>query len=132
LRGVPFLAGLPTPTLERLAEKLQPVELKAGTVVFRQGEEGDRFYVVARGAVDVVADGRKLASFGESYYFGEIALLHGVPRTATVTAASDVELYALERDDFLAAVTGHAPTAEQAGAVIGRRLRGLRAGVVSL
>jgi len=132
LRGVPFLAGLPTPTLERLAEKLQPVELKAGTVVFRQGEEGDRFYVVAGGAVDVVAEGRKLASFGEGYYFGEIALLHGIPRTATVTAASDVELYALERDDFLAAVTGHAPTAEQADAVIGRRMRALRAGVVSL
>ena len=132
LRGVPFLAGLPTPTLERLAEKLQPVELQAGTVVFREGEEGDRFYVVASGAVDVVAEGRKLASFGEGYYFGEIALLHGVPRTATVTAASDVELYALERDDFLAAVTGHAPTAEQADAVIGRRLSALRSGVVSL
>jgi MFS family permease len=132
LRGVPFLAGLPTPTLERLAEKLEPVALGAGTVVFRQGEEGDRFYVVARGAVEVVAGGRRLASFGEGYYFGEIALLHGVPRTATVTAASDVGLYALERDDFLAAVTGHAPTVEQADAVIGRRLSALRAGVASL
>jgi hypothetical protein len=132
LRSVPFLAGLPTPTLERLAGSLRPLRVPAGTEVFHQGEEGDRFYVVDTGAVDVVAGGQKIATFGQGYYFGEIALLHGIPRTATVTAASDAELYALDRDEFLAAVTGHAASAEEADAVVGRRLRALRAGVASL
>ena len=55
-------------------------------------------------------------------WFGEIALLRDVPRTATITARTDLDLLALERDDFIAAVTGHAPSAEAAGAVVGARL----------
>jgi len=60
------------------------------------------------------------ASPGEA--FGEIALLRDVPRTATVAAVEDTKLLALERDDFIAAVTGHAPSREAADAVIGSRL----------
>ncbi len=121
LRGVEILAPLPPVRLERLAASLVPVRLPAGATVIREGDEGDRFYVVGEGEVEI--RGR---SFGPGSSFGEIALLRDVPRTATVTAATDVLLHALERDDFLAAVTAHEPSTAAADAVIARRLGGLR------
>jgi CRP-like cAMP-binding protein len=120
LRGVPFLAVLPLPALELLAGRLSRVQAAAGEDVFREGDPGDRFYVIDAGEVEI-AGGRH----GPGGFFGEIALLRDVPRTATVHALTDVELLALERDDFIGAVTGHAPSAESANAVIGARLPAL-------
>ena len=80
-------------------------KIAAGEVVIRAGERGD-VYVVADGQLDVLADGlHRSANAGD--YFGEIALLRDLPRTATVRARSDSSLYALERDAFLQPVTGH-------------------------
>jgi MFS family permease len=117
LQGVPILAPLPLATLELLAGSLREVRHPAGAVVIREGEAGDRFYVIGEGEVEVA--GRR---FGRGEGFGEIALLRDVPRTATVTATSDVTLYALERDEFIAAVTGHEPARAAADAVIAARL----------
>ncbi len=122
LRGVDILAPLPLPTLERLAASLVEVRLGAGETVIREGDVGDRFYVVDEGEVEVAG-----SVLGPGAGFGEIALLRDVPRTATVTARTDVVLYALERDDFLAAVTGHELTVAAAEAVIARRLGEARA-----
>ena len=74
----------------------------------------------------MVADGRHIASFGRGEGFGEIALLRDVPRTATVTARTPVKLYALERDAFLAAVTGHSASEEAADALIVSRMSSIR------
>jgi len=123
---VPMFAPLPQLSLERLARQLIPVEAAAGTAVIVQGDEGDRFYVIDEGEVDVVADGRHIGSFGRGYGFGEIALLRDVPRTATVTARTPVKLYALERDAFLAAVTGHSASEEAADALIVSRMSSIR------
>ena len=122
-----MFAPLPAQTLERLASELRPVSLRPAQTLFRRGDAGDRFYVVASGSVDVAVDGR-VQPLGPGECFGEIALLRDVPRTATVAAsASGAELYALERDEFVAAVTGHPESASAAEAVVTERLSPLRA-----
>jgi MFS family permease len=107
IERVPMFAPLSIAAKERLAATLTPLSVSAGERVIRAGEPGDRFYIVAAGELDIDAQGHHAAAH-EDDYFGEIALLHDVPRTATVTATVDSRLYALQRDDFLAAVTGHA------------------------
>jgi CRP-like cAMP-binding protein len=132
LRGIDLFHPLPAPTLESLARALVPLRVQAGEEVFRQGDLGDRYYIVAEGEVEIVADGRVVAVTGPGGYFGEIALIRDVPRTATVRAKTDVELMALDRDDFIAAVTGHAASAEAADSVIAARLASLRPGLASV
>ena len=107
IERVPMFAPLSIAAKERLAATLTPVSVSAGELVIRAGDPGDRFYIVAEGELDIDARGHHAAAHKDDY-FGEIALLHDVPRTATVTATVDSRLYALQRDDFLAAVTGHA------------------------
>ncbi len=121
LRSIEMFAPLTAPTLERLAADLVPVDASAGAVVIRQGDVGDRFYVLEDGEVDVGVDGRGVRRMGPGSHFGEIALLRDVRRTATVTAASDVRLLALEREPFLVAITGH-PRSLRAAHVVADRL----------
>jgi CRP-like cAMP-binding protein len=90
--------------------------------VVRQGETGDRFYVVTEGELGVTVDGTAVATLRDGDYFGEIALLRDVPRTATVRARRDSTLLALDRDAFLTAVNGYAPSLSSAEAVVGLRL----------
>jgi MFS family permease len=132
LRSLALFRPLPPATLDQLASALIAVSATDGEEIIRQGDSGDRFYVIAKGEVDVASDGQHVGTLGEGDYVGEIALLRDVPRTATVTAKGDVELYALERDEFLGAVTGHAESVEAADAVIANRLAGLRSGVASV
>jgi MFS family permease len=122
LRGVPMFAPLPPPVLERLAAEAVEVTLPADATVFRQGDVGDRFYVVAAGTAVVSVDGTQPRTISRGGFFGEIALLRDVPRTAAVHAVEPLRLYAIERDEFLAAVTGHAPSREAAETVVTARL----------
>ena len=105
LRGIPWFALLTPFTLESLARVLTEVDLPAGAEVITEGEEGDAFYVIERGAVVVTQEGRLLREQGPGDYFGEIALLEQVPRTATVTATSDLVLRSLDRAVFLEALS---------------------------
>jgi MFS family permease len=125
LTTVPIFAPLPGVTLEHLATRLVPLRLEPGSVVVREGDPGDRFYLVAEGTVEVSEYGRTISELGPGGYFGEIALIRDVPRTATVTAKTAVVLYALDREDFLAAVTSHEPSAEAAEEVVSARLAGI-------
>jgi MFS family permease len=130
LRSNAIFAPLPESTLEQVATSLDEVRVPAGHVVVRQGDAGDRFYLVEQGTLDVSVDGRPGQKLGPGDSFGEIALLRDVPRTATVTARSDAVLYALERNEFLSAVTGFGPSLSAAEGVIGMRLGPARAGIV--
>ena len=132
LQASPLFRPLPGPVIEELAAKLVVVTTSAGEQVIREGDAGDRFYLVGSGEVEVSSAGHPVATLGPGEYFGEIALLRDVPRTATVRAKSDTRLYALERDEFLSAVTGHPESAEAADAVVASRLAGLRPGLGSV
>jgi MFS family permease len=121
VEGVPMFAPLSIAAKEHMAGRLVEVPVTAGEVVIRTGELGDRFYMVADGALDVTNGVHAKAHRGD--FFGELALLRDIPRTATVIATTRSRLYALERDDFLAAVTGHSGVRAAGEAVVEQRLR---------
>jgi MFS family permease len=122
LRHVPMLRPLPMPVMDRLARRLTLAHVPAGEAVFEQGDVGDRFYVIAAGEAEVLGDGRHICTLGTRESFGEIALLRDVPRTTAVHARTALDLYALDRDVFLSAVTGYRPAAGAADTAVARML----------
>jgi MFS family permease len=118
LRCLPMFAPLGAPQLEALARVLVPLPRPRGDVIVREGDPGDRFYLVADGELAVSAGARLRRGDG----FGEIALLRNVPRTATVTASTDVRLYSLAKEPFLEALTGHPAASAEAERVVAERL----------
>jgi hypothetical protein len=107
LSAVPLFAPLSVAAKEYLASRLGRLSVAAGTTIVAEGEPGDYFYIVAEGTADVTIRGAHVRSQGPGGYFGEIALLRDVPRTATVTARERMGLRTIRREDFLAVVTGH-------------------------
>jgi MFS family permease len=122
LQAIPMFAPLPAPTLEALALSMTRREVPAGETIFRQGDHGDRFYIIDSGEIEIEIDGREANVLGSGEHFGEIALLRDISRTATARARKETKLYALERDAFLGAVTGHAGSSEEAETVVVARL----------
>jgi CRP-like cAMP-binding protein len=109
LRGVPFLSVLGARALEGLSQGAQELSVAAGRAVVRQGEQGDRYYLVAEGRLDItVANSAMRVPRVRGDGFGEIALLHDVPRTATVTAIEPCRLWAVDRTTFLTNLAGSA------------------------
>jgi Cyclic nucleotide-binding domain len=122
LRHVPLFRPLPLNALEELARSMVLHEVPAGTTVVEQGEPGQRYYLVERGRLEVVIDGVTTTTMGAGDGFGEIALLRDVPRTATVRTVDACVLATLDREPFLAAVTGSDEAAAAAERVITSRL----------
>ncbi len=122
LDRVPMFAPLPLAAKEQLAKSLVRVSVPAGGEVIAEGDAGDRFYIVGGGRLQVTRDGRQLRELTAGDSFGEIALLRDVPRTATVTASADAELYALGRSDFIDAATGHAAGRAAGDEIVRERL----------
>ena len=108
LSKCPAFAELTPRTLTQVADEMAPEEYPAGKLIIRQGDPGDKFYLIRRGEVDVAVeqDGgpRQVATLGEGDFFGEAALLTGEPRNASVHARTDVVVYTLGKDDFRAAI----------------------------
>jgi MFS family permease len=119
VHGVPLFSPLSVAAKEHVASRLTKVDVPAGEVVVRMGETGDRFYVVADGELEIANGLHGTAGRGD--FFGEIALLRDVPRTATVTALTPLRVIAIERDRFLEAVTGHSQSREHVEAIAAER-----------
>ena len=121
IEDVSLFAPLSLVTKERIASHLVEVDVAAGDVVIRVGDVGDRFYIVGAGELTIDA-GTRVVRAGPGDFFGEIALLRDMPRTATVQATTDARVYALDREHFLVAVTGHEQAHIDAHAVAATRL----------
>lgn len=106
LTGVPILTVLAPRLLDRLALEAKPGSVAAGTVVVREGDPAETFYVIRSGTAGVSIGGRRVRDLGPGAWFGELALLHDTPRTATITATTVLDVLMLERDTFLSLVAG--------------------------
>jgi hypothetical protein len=122
LRSLPIFRQLPPAALEGLADALTPLVVGPGGVVVREGEPGHSYYAIAAGTLEATQGGSRLRRMDRGEGFGEIALLRDVPRTATVTAVDESTVYELDREPFLAAVSGHPPTLGAADAIVEVRL----------
>ena len=132
LRQVPFFRPLPFAIVEHLASELQSATYEPGDVIIREGEPGELFYIIAAGQARAAKDGTQLRAMGTGDSFGEIALLRRIPRTATVTVMSRLEVRTLAREEFLAAVTGNPESVERAEEVVSTRLQAGLPGVLDL
>lgn len=122
LQQLDLFAPLEPQVLEDLAGNLVEVRAVAGEVVLNEGEAGALFYVIESGAVRVTADGRELRTQRAGEFFGEIALLRDVPRTASVTATEDCVFQTLSREHFLAAMEGDSEVRTRVEDVVNLRL----------
>ncbi len=121
LESIAMFASLPQGTLEELSRDLTSITAAPGVDIFEQGDEGDMVYIVDQGSVEIIRHGAVINTNGPGDYFGEIALLRDIPRTATVRAVDEVHLYALTREAFLEAVTGSSKSHELAHTEADRR-----------
>jgi CRP-like cAMP-binding protein len=122
LRSSPTFAVLGPPELERLARGLTATNVAEGTTFIREGEAGDSAYLVSDGELDVSVRGKPLATLGRFDLVGEIALVRGGPRSATVVARSDTSLYELDSATFLEAVGSSHAASGALESLIDRRL----------
>jgi CRP/FNR family transcriptional regulator, cyclic AMP receptor protein len=123
LRHVPLLSGLADKERQRLAKELHARTFKAGQPIVTEGATGTGFFVIADGTATVTIHGQERARLGPGDYFGEMALIDDAPRSATITAESDVEAYGMTPWEFKPFVLGHPEVAWQMLQSLTARLR---------
>jgi CRP-like cAMP-binding protein len=121
---VDLLPDIGATTLSRASDRAETREYPAGTVIIRQGEQADAFFIITTGSVEVVKDGHPeiLATLKDGDYFGEIGLIQNVPRTATVRAVTDVKAIVLNREAFFELIHDADLTSREIAEVLRRRL----------
>jgi len=122
IRANPLFGWLPPIAVARLASRLEPFDLDAGATLLREGDSGDRAYLLEEGELDAEQGGREIGRVRPGAVVGEIALLHDAPRMATVRAVTNSRLLTIERDEFIAAVTGNAGARDEADRLVHGRL----------
>jgi CRP-like cAMP-binding protein len=122
LARVPLLAGLDRKHLERVSSICDQVDLPSGRTVARQGEYGSEFYVIVKGSASVERDGQHLADLGSGAFFGELALLAHIQRTATVTTTAPTSLLVLGSREFRALIDDEPSIAKTLLQVVSERV----------
>jgi CRP-like cAMP-binding protein len=128
LARIPLFEGLSKRQLSQVSSLMTPLDLKAGKVLARQGEVGREFLILLEGQVEVARDGKIIAVRGPGDFIGEIALLDNRPRTATVTARTDVVVEVLNRGEFASLLAEAPELSAQVMATMARRLAALDRG----
>jgi CRP/FNR family transcriptional regulator, cyclic AMP receptor protein len=123
LKSVPLFSGCSQRDLQTVARVVKDIDHPAGTVIAREGEPGVGLFVIADGTAVVTIGGKKKTSLGPGDFFGEIALLDGGPRTATVTATTDVQLLGLTEWVFRGLMQEHPSIAVKTLQAMAGRLR---------
>jgi CRP-like cAMP-binding protein len=123
LGKVPLFSNCSNRELQTIARAVKPIDHPEGTVIAREGEPGIGLFVIRSGTAVVTIGGKKKASLGPGEFFGEIALLDGGPRTATVTATSDIELLGLTEWVFRGLMHEHPSIAIKTLEAMAGRLR---------
>jgi MFS family permease len=123
LNRISIFRPLPMPAIDCLAHQIRHAHVAAGEEVFHQGDDGDSYYMIRDGEAEVIGDGRLVRTMGPGEGFGEIALIHEMPRTATVRARTALELYTLGRRHFVFTISGYGSSARESDTVVDDRLR---------
>jgi CRP/FNR family transcriptional regulator, cyclic AMP receptor protein len=100
LESIPIFSHATRRQLEHVAAIADEVDVPKGTVLAKQGERGLDFFVIEDGTAKVVASGNEIAQLGPGDFFGEISLVDGGPRTATVEALADMKLLVVRKPSF--------------------------------
>lgn len=100
LKKVPLFAKLDKSGLQQVAHIADELDLPAGKEMATEGDRGREFFVLLKGNADVTKDGKSINTMKEGDFFGEIALVTKMPRTATVTATTDVDVLVITERDF--------------------------------
>jgi len=121
--------GLPQQQVETVAARLDTVQVQPGDVIVRQGAPADKFFIIADGEVEVIREDegqtRTVAQLQKGQFFGEMAILRDMPRTATVKATKPTTLLAMERDGFRSLIAQSLATTEDFDQIIQRRMEEL-------
>ena len=125
LGRVPLFSGLSKKDLAQLARMSDDVEVEPGHVLCHEGRTGREFFVIVEGDVEVTRKGRRVKRSGGDEFFGEIALLEDIPRTATVTAKTPLRLFVLTRQDFRRLLEASPTVEKKVMASLARRLLAL-------
>ena len=123
LKTVPLFAGLDDRELEQIADTMQERRFDAGATVVQEGAAGVGFFVVEEGQASVEVGGQERRTLGPGDYFGEIALLTGSARTATIVAASDLRCYGMTAWDFRPLVEANSSIAWKLLTAMAERIR---------
>ena len=123
LSQVPLFAGLSKAEIRRIAESAKTVEFPAGESVTEEGTPGGRFYVIESGSARVLRGGRTRATLQAGDYFGELSLIDGEPRSATVVAATSLRTYSIAEFNFRALLKREPGLAYKLLVPLARRLR---------
>ena len=107
LRRSHLMQGMTDRTLEAIGDLATEVQFASGEAIVREGDPGDAFYVITAGSAVVQQNGARLRELGEGDFFGEISLIDGAPRTATITATDEVSALTLQREQFQRLIDEH-------------------------